>query len=578
MPSQEPDVVVREDADKNWESTRILGAQHNSVDTRLDLPSLNASLPHRYKIERELGAGGMGRVFLATDLDLERQVALKTILPELGGQLDWTARLRLEACVAAGLHHPNLVQVFEILRFGSTSILVMEYVEGKTLAETLKKGQLTHNQIARLMADVCEGIAYAHARGVIHRDIKPGNILISRDGTPKVSDFGLAVRETASGEHIRHVTDAQIIGSPLFMSPEQVFSQNSHIDTRSDVYSLGATLYYALTGRAAARGQCIEDVLDSVLNQMPERPDDLGVKVTPDLQAICFKALQKDPAQRYGTAAEMADDLRRALTGLPVLARRYGPFEALGKAIKARKEAFVLGLMLLLLMTVGLFTSITVLSVTAHESVLVELRHKVTDLANLSTLLIDPELVESVTGPQAAELPQAKQLADQLDRIRRHTLGVRFVYVMRQPQVGDPQLEVVASSASFLSDLELDINDNGRVDPDEEPAMPGEMFDASPYPAMLKGFQHSSADEATDSLDQWGVALSGYAPVRAANGKSLGVLGVDVTNQELNERFERLKQARWLALLVTASLSLLSLILLLFTLVGQWNRSRPEEM
>lgn len=139
MPSQEPDVVVREDADKNWESTRILGAQHNSVDTRLDLSSLNASLPHRYKIERELGVGGMGRVFLATDLDLERQVALKTILPELGGQLDWTARLRLEACVAAGLHHPNLVQVFEILRFGSTSILVMEYVEGKTLAETLKK-------------------------------------------------------------------------------------------------------------------------------------------------------------------------------------------------------------------------------------------------------------------------------------------------------------------------------------------------------------------------------------------------------------------------------------------------------
>ncbi|MBK1640436.1 hypothetical protein CKO12_00770 [Chromatium okenii] len=160
----------------------------------LNLERLRASLQPRYQVECELGAGGMGQVFLATDTTLERRVALKTILPELCTDADWVARLQLEAQLAAGLQHPNVVQVFELLTVGATPVLVMEYVPGQTLTNMLADGWLTAEQLTRLLAEVCDGIAYAHARGVIHRDLKPANILLSRDGQPKVSDFGLAVQ------------------------------------------------------------------------------------------------------------------------------------------------------------------------------------------------------------------------------------------------------------------------------------------------------------------------------------------------------------------------------------------------
>ncbi|MBK1693782.1 hypothetical protein CKO09_03375 [Chromatium weissei] len=548
---------------------------HSASDRQpLTVEQLRLGLQPRYRLERTLGAGGMGQVFLATDVDLERRVAIKTILPELVCDTDWVSRLRLEACVAAGLQHPNLVQVFEILNIGITPILVMEYVPGRTLSEMLGEGWLTPLHLTSLMAEVCEGIAYAHARGVIHRDLKPANILLSREGQPKVSDFGLAVRRQDGEQYRHHASDDRVIGSPFFMSPEQALSNTQLPDTRSDIYSLGATLYYGLTGRAPVSGKTMDDVIGAVIHGTPPRPATLGIKISSDLEAICFKALQKDPAHRYSTAAEMADDLRRSLAGLPVSARRYRIWESLGRAMKARKEALAVGLTLILLMMTGLSAAVSLLTTTAENALMNEIRHKVMDIANLSTLMIDSTLVEAAIESRASSHARTRQLAAQLNAICHSTTGVRFIYILRQPRRNDSMLEFVVTNASFLSNSELDLNQNGLVDADETPSMPGDSFDATPYPAMLLGFQKTTADATTENLDQWGIALSGYAPIRGNDGHSIGVLGVDISSVQLRADFKSLEQARNLALLVTVGLGVLALILLLSTLVGLWNRDR----
>ncbi|MBV5311391.1 MAG: hypothetical protein JZU59_18625, partial [Chromatium okenii] len=300
----------------------------------------------------------------------------------------------------------------------------------------------------------------------------------------------------------------------------------------------------------------------------------LGINISPDLEAICFKALHKDPAQRYTTAAEMADDLRRSLGGLRVSARRYRFWEAAGRAMKARQEVLAVGLTLILLMMTGLYAAVSLLTTNAENALMGEIRRKVIDVATLSTMMIDPVLVEAAIDAGTRNQVRARQLAAQLNTICHSATGVRFIYILRQPRRNDPLLEFVVTNASFLSDAELDLNQNGLVDTDEAPSMPGDPFDATPYPAMLLGFHQATADKTTENLDQWGIALSGYAPIRGNDGHSIGVLGVDISSLQLHADFKSLEQSRNLALFVTVGLAVLSLILLLSTLVGLWNHDR----
>ncbi len=544
----------------------------------LNLERLRASLQPRYQVECELGAGGMGQVFLATDTTLERRVALKTILPDLCADADWVARLHLEARLAAGLQHPNIVQVFELLTVGTTPVLVMEYVPGQTLTNMLAEGWLTPVQLTRLLIDVCDGIAYAHARGVIHRDLKPANILLSRDGQPKVSDFGLAVQHQGGNHYRHHASDARIVGSPWFMSPEQALSPVALPDVRSDVYSLGATLYYGLTGHAPVHGQSLEALRHSVLYQAPVPPSALGTKIAPDLEAVCLQALQKNPADRYATAAALADDLRRSLVGLPVTARRYRLWEALGRALRARKQVLVGGLALITLMVASLSAAVSMLTITAETALMNEIRNNVIDIAELSTMMIDPELVNTANSQEPNARAATEQLAAQLDTIRRRTTGVRFICILRQQQRNDPLLKFIVCNSSFLSAADLDYNQNGLVDPNEEPALPGDTFDSTPYPDMLIGLQHPTADPAHTDLDQWGIALSGYAPLHDRDNAVLGVLAVDISSTQLQADFNSLEQSRRFALLTTVGLATFVLFLLLSTLIGLWKRDHlPTE-
>jgi hypothetical protein len=533
----------------------------------LDRETLARALAGRYRVEAELGAGGMGRVFRATDLALDRPVALKTILPEVLADPHWIERFRLEATVVAGLQHPGIVQVYEIFEIGGAPVLVMEYVPGTELSQAVDRQRLREADLALVMAEVCEAVAFAHSHGVIHRDIKPGNILLTAEGVPKVADFGLAThRGRAVSAALERAEAGSVLGSPSYMAPEQARGDHRSIDSRTDVYGLGATLYYALTGRPPVRAPNLADAVARVQAGDIEPPSRLRPAVSRDLEAVCLKALAKDPDARYAGALDMAHDLRNAIAGLRVSARRYRWWEMVMRAIACRREAFVLGVATVLFMLAGIYLSLLTLHGTAKDSLFGELRRHVTDLASTAALMIDPAWVRAVAGPDAAAAPEAARLTALLAEIDEQIPDIRYVWIMRRARADSSTLEFVAVSEPPLPE--------GTVwtGPGPAPARPGQRYDASPFPELLEGFDAPTADRSYGLADEWGIGLSGYAPVRDETGRAIAVLGVDVAQTDLDDDFAALDRSLIVGLALAGILSLIALILILVTVVGRWGR------
>ncbi len=289
-------------------------------------------LGHRYEIGRLLGAGGMADVHEGVDRVLGRRVAIKIPHPQLARDPLFVARFKREATLAASLTHPGIVAVYDTGQDGDTSFIVMEYVEGVTLAAVLRaEGGLQPVRAAEVVVDVCAALGAAHAKGLIHRDIKPGNIMCTRDGRVKVMDFGVA-RTLASSMTVTE--SAGIVGTAKYMSPEQ--AQGEPVDARSDLYSLGVVLYECLGGRPPFDGDSPVVVASRHVWATPVPLRELQPDVPPALEAVTYRAMAKHPADRYQTAAEFAEDLERARTGQPVappppfdLAREPGTAAAL---------------------------------------------------------------------------------------------------------------------------------------------------------------------------------------------------------------------------------------------------------
>jgi len=273
-----------------------------------------------FELIEQLGAGAFGSVWKAKDTELDRIVAVK--IPRRG-QLDEeeTEKFVREARAAGQLRHPNIISVHEVGREGPVIYIVSDFVEGSSLDDWLTTGKLTRREISALVAKIARALDYAHQRGVIHRDLKPANVLIDPAGEPFVTDFGLAKRQ--AGE-VSQTMEGQILGTPAYMSPEQARGEGHRADRRTDGYSLGVMLFELLTGERPFRGD-LRMVLKQVIEEEPPRPRQLNAQVPRDLETICLKCLEKSAGKRYGTAAEMADELDRYLRGEPILARRIGP-------------------------------------------------------------------------------------------------------------------------------------------------------------------------------------------------------------------------------------------------------------
>jgi hypothetical protein len=275
-----------------------------------DLAALSQTLGNRYRIERELGRGGMGTVYLARDSSLDRPVALKVLPPSLAEVPELRERFLRETRTAAGFSHPNIVPVFSVEEHGATLAFAMGFVEGESLASKVaREGPLSQRLVVRLLQDVAYALAYAHGRGVVHRDIKPDNIMIERaTGRALVMDFGIARAITPVSDTSAGLTRVgEVVGTPEYMSPEQ--ATGDHVDGRSDLYSLGLVAWFALTGDTAMSGETTQRILVRQLTEAvpplgPLRPD-----LTPALTAVVDRCCAKQAEARYATAEALVEAL-----------------------------------------------------------------------------------------------------------------------------------------------------------------------------------------------------------------------------------------------------------------------------
>jgi tetratricopeptide (TPR) repeat protein/tRNA A-37 threonylcarbamoyl transferase component Bud32 len=288
---------------------------------RLDVPQVPG-----YEVLGKLGEGGMGVVYKARQVSLNRVVALKMILADAGPR--HLERFRSEAEAVARLHHPHIVQIYDVGEAEGRPFFSLELVAGGSLAARLAGAPQPPREAAQLLETLARAVHAAHERGIVHRDLKPANILLTRDGQPKVTDFGLAKRlDVERGQ----TQQGEILGTPPYMAPEQVMGKVREVGPPVDVYALGAVLYEMLTGRPPFRGETPVDTVLLVLSEEPIPPRRLQPKVPPDLETICLKCLQKRPRKRYASALDLADDLRRFLGGEPIRAR---PVPAWERALK----------------------------------------------------------------------------------------------------------------------------------------------------------------------------------------------------------------------------------------------------
>ncbi len=315
---------------------------------RVSKPSESPQQLGDFRIAREIGRGGMGVVYEAEQLSLHRRVALKVL--RFGAVADEKAleRFRREAETVAHLHHTNIVPIFAVGSENGVYYYAMQFIEGGSLADVVATARVEDvqpekrravSEIARWGLEAAEALAHAHQRGVIHRDIKPSNLLLDTDGRVWLTDFGLARRM----DEVTLTMTGMLMGTPRYMSPEQATATKQPVDHRTDIYSLGATLYELLTGRPVFASDTPHGVITQILTTEPVRPRVVRQSIPRDLETIILTCLAKDPTQRYATAQALADDLRAIREGRPIRARRENIFQQATRWVQKQKKSVITG-------------------------------------------------------------------------------------------------------------------------------------------------------------------------------------------------------------------------------------------
>ena len=548
------------------------------------------SLPDRigkYVIRDLLGAGGMGRVYRAYDQNLDREVAIKVIHPHRLGSDRALARFANEARALARLSSPHVVQIFDFQPAGDEPWLVMELVNGRSLSKLLRDGgPQSLRRVIDCAWQTLAGLAAAHAAGIIHRDIKPGNVLLSHEGVYKLADFGLVPSRIAGGEDL--TTSGEVVGTLRYLAPE--VAGGGDASASSDCYSLALTLYELAVGhhpidpddnplRQARR--IIETPIRSITSAIPHMPPELGAwfarmlahdrdqrfadaaAALAALRACELPAGTADghaPTARHERGSVVPEPLSATATNAPIsdflmLPSGSGsriqttgtsrPASETGMRLGMRPLAIArprMGFLIRLILAIWLLSSAAsllvgwVVSRRAIDTQFARFRQEMSTVAAGASLMIDGDAHGRLAalGARAPEDPAFATLLDGLKRYRSVHPEVAYIYTMAR--LPDTDTQGVVAFVCDASD-ELDRNANGVVDPDEVRAMPGQRYDIKEAPKLAEGFDHPTADH--DYVqDQWGRWLSGYAPIRDHAGNVTGLVGVDLPAMHI-DRLQR---------------------------------------
>jgi WD40 repeat protein len=428
-----------------------------------------------YEIHEELGRGGMGVVYRAVQAGLNRPVALKMILAGSHAGPTERERFRREAQAVASLQHPNIVQIFEIGEAAGHPYLALELVEGGSLAQQLSGNPWGARDSAELVEVLARAVHYAHTQGVVHRDLKPGNILLAktksvpaafqsaRNAIPKVTDFGLAKRIDETVAPDGATKTGAVMGTPSYIAPEQASGKTREIGPAADVYALGAILYELLTGRPPFRGETPLDTVLQVINEDPVSPKSLQSNVPWDLQTICLKCLMKSPAKRYHTAQALAEDLRRYLNGEAIQAR---PLSSWGRGVKWAKRHPALAVLGFgtIAATIAVMSVLSVAYARVREAV----QEKENEANEAHRAREDEERQRKLAQQLAAEnekariaaVEQANQLKLESERNRRGAYALQIAQIAalaeREPKRAQTLLEDPARCPPDLRDFAWD--------------------------------------------------------------------------------------------------------------------------
>jgi serine/threonine protein kinase len=289
--------------DENLSATQDL--QESADDSAVSYSLLHPTKIGRYTILRRIGKGGFGQVLQAYDEDLDRPVAIKVPRPDRVSRPEDVEAFLNEAKILASLDHPHVVPVHDVGRTEDGQVFVVsKFIEGSDLKALMQDARPLLHESVELVATVAEALHYAHTRGLVHRDIKPRNILIDASGKPFVADFGLALKDEDFGK------PAGIAGTPAYMSPEQARGEGRRVDRRSDIFSLGVVFYDLITERRPFRGDSHEEVMEQIIGTEPRPPRQIDDTIPKEIERICLKAMSKRATDRYLTARDMAEDLR----------------------------------------------------------------------------------------------------------------------------------------------------------------------------------------------------------------------------------------------------------------------------
>jgi hypothetical protein len=303
--------------------------------SRPSVPTATLTSVGRFVIRAKLGAGAFGTVYRAYDPQLEREVALKVPNPGVMTDAKRAERFLREAKAAARLRHPHIVPVFDAGKDGDQYYIASAFIDGKTLADDIPERGTDFARAARLARELAEALAYAHEEGIVHRDVKPQNVMIDKQDRLHLMDFGLAARQE---EEARLTRDGTVMGTPAYMAPEQARGNSADVTPAADQYAVGVVLYELLTGEVPFKGP-MATVLHNVIHTEPDAPRKLRPRVPADLETICLKALSKRPEDRYEDCQALADDLRRWQEGEPISARRLSFTERAARWIQKKPAA-----------------------------------------------------------------------------------------------------------------------------------------------------------------------------------------------------------------------------------------------